>query len=461
MIVIGTHKNLNKLIIFSFVFFILININVSVCSDDNYSHSQTHSPEQPKDWTVIIYMAADNDLRGFAARNIKQMAAIGSNDYLNIAVQLDIKISGNKKITRRYYIEKDKILHVNADDPHSQKMDSGDPQTLISCCNWAINDYPAHNYALIFWNHGTGPLDPASGRIINPTELFTFNPVNNKFELDRTIGFLDFINAYDQQHRGICWDDSTGNYLTNQKLDFALNQICNNILQGKKFSIIGFDACLMSTIEIANIIKPYANIMVGSQEVELGTGWNYQRVFSPFQNNTLDMATFAQHIVRMYAATYNTITDDYTQSAVDLSGCDALEQNINTVSRLLIESLKHQKNSTVKNAIQVSRSKELCTHFDEPSYLDLHHLYTNLKANLKHFGLANNDPIIAELDQALRHGCSLIKNSVLANTSGKNLSLAQGISIYFPERRIHYSYKKTTFATNNTWFDFLTHFLSL
>jgi hypothetical protein len=272
---------------------------------------------------------------------------------------------------------------------------------------------------------------------------------------------LDFINSYEQQHRGICWDDSTGNYLTNQKLDFALNQISSNYLQGNKFSIIGFDACLMSTIEIANIVKPYAKIMVGSQEVELGTGWNYQKVLSPFQDNTLDMISFAQHIVRMYGATYNSITDDYTQSAIDLNCSTGLEQNINTVGRLLMDCLKKQRSNAVKNAIQVSRSKDLCTHFDEPSYLDMHHLYTNLRANLKHFDLPNNDQTLSDLDQALREGCTLIKNSVLANTTGKNLSLAQGLSIYFPERRIHYSYKKTTFASSNAWFDFLTHYLSL
>src|SRR3990167_10950429 len=62
--------------------------------------------------TIIIYMAADNDLRIFAARNIQQMAAIGSNENISILVHLDIRISGNKKITRRYLIEKDKVLHI-------------------------------------------------------------------------------------------------------------------------------------------------------------------------------------------------------------------------------------------------------------------------------------------------------------------------------------------------------------
>ncbi len=441
---------------------LLLQSTPVVCAEEVGSSSNSaHSIEEIKDWTVIVFMAADNDLRGFAARNIKQMAAVGSNKFVNIVTHLDIRISGNKKITRRYYIEKNRILHVNADDPLTQKMDSGDPETLISCCAWAIKNYPARNYALIFWNHGTGPLDPAGGRIINPTELFTFNPAINKFELDRTIGFMDHIQAHDAQ-RGICWDDSTGNYLTNQKLTAALAAIKERCLHGKKFSIIGFDACLMSTLEIASHVKPYADVMVGSQEVELGTGWNYQRALGPFQTNTVTPQEFAQNIVTTYGATYANITNDYTQSAIDLRDIALLENNINTVATMLITGLTQQANNSVRNVIQASRNKDFCTHFDEPSYLDMHHLYSNLYANVAHCSFANPADEVAfktRLSELLTEGMRLIKKSAVANIAGKNLRLAQGISLYFPERKMHYSYKKTAFALTNNWGNFLQQYL--
>ena len=44
--------------------------------------------QNKKSWTFIVYIAADNDLRIFAANNIKQMAQVGSNENLNIAVCL-------------------------------------------------------------------------------------------------------------------------------------------------------------------------------------------------------------------------------------------------------------------------------------------------------------------------------------------------------------------------------------
>ncbi len=467
--------------------------NIQVSQREKYPKAHT---------TFIVYMAADNDLRSFAARNIKQMAAIGSNKHLHIAVHLDIRITGKKKITRRYYIEQDKILHLNVNDPHTQKMDSGRPDTLISACKWAIDQFPADEYVLIFWNHGTGILDPARGRIISPTELFTYNPTLNKLELDRStsiLGNIDirgpnssddllmFLNQFDddqgwqdtteilqaeiddrgpatdQDAKGICWDDSRGNYLTNQKLDAALTTIRKECLNNGKFSIIGFDACLMSMIEVGNLLKKHAHIMVGSQEVELGTGWNYQKVLEPFLHSPLGKKDFARHITHVYEETYTKITNDYTQSAVFLDDISYLEDNLNQVANHLIQALQLQKNKSVHNAIRASKNKLLCTHFDEPSYIDLHHFYTNLEYNLKHFSFTNSQAggkIVSELRKLLDHGRAIIRKIVLANVCGKNLNQARGISVYFPERRMHGSYPKSPFAQQNNWIRLVQTYIS-
>ena len=46
---------------------------------------------------------------------------------------------------------------------------------------------------LDLWNHGIGIIDIERRRMLNPSELFTFNPQNCLVELDRTIPFLDFV----------------------------------------------------------------------------------------------------------------------------------------------------------------------------------------------------------------------------------------------------------------------------
>jgi len=432
-----------------------------------WAPEQTRAPENKartkKPWTIIIYMAADNDLRNFATRNLKQMSSIGSTEYINIVVHLDIRMSGNVK-TRRYVIEKDKVVHVNANESDTQLMDSGDPATLISCCEWAIRDYPAHEYALIFWNHGAGIIDPERGRIINPAELFNFNPNINKLELDRSVAFLDLMSDTQQDQRGICWDESSGNYLNNQKLEFALKKICNNFLGGKKLSIIGFDACLMSMLEVGNLVQPYAQIMVGSQEVELGTGWNYAHVLYPFMQQTLNKSEFATHIVNMYEKTYKSVTYDYTQSAIDLNALAALEQSVHEVSAILLEAIPNQTHNSVKNAIKEARKKNNCTHFDEPSYIDLHHLFSNIINLMPTMTLQNSkheQDFKKKLKDAIETSLKCINNAVIANVCGKNLQRATGISIYFPERRTHPSYLLTHFAQSNDWARLIGQFVDL
>jgi hypothetical protein len=119
---------------------------------------------------------------------------------------------------------------------------------------------------------------------------------------------------------------------------------------------------------------------------------------------------------------------------------------------------------SVRDYIQVSRSREHCLHFDEPSYLDMYNLYSNLQDNIGLCSFTSGREatnLKNMLLHALAQGKELIKATVIANTAGKNVLQAQGISIYFPEKRIHYSYKKTPFGENNSWFKLLIHYLSL
>lgn len=430
------------------------------------SKKSTHNEKKAKartrnKRTIMIYMAADNDLRPFAARNIQQMANIGSNQNMTIVVHLDIRITGNKKITRRYLVEKDQVLHIDPYNPLTQQMDSGNPSTLISFCEWAIKNYIADEYDLILWNHGTGILEPPHGKIINPMDLFVFNPATHRLDLDRSIGFMEAIGCFEPKQRGVCWDDTTGNYLSNRKLETALDTICQKCLNGKKFGIIGFDACLMSMIEVSSFIKRYAHVMVGSEEVELGMGWKYDEVLFPFVKEQLNTFAFAAHIVNAYDKTYQSITNDYTLSAINLDSIESLERNIDHIARLLIESLETQR-PIMHQAIRESKNKMLCTHFDEPTYIDLHHFYKNLLANIRKIANDNTqinatikNTLLAKLDEGIR----LIEQLVIANTVGRNLKNARGIAIYFPERGIHSSYQEAAFLKTNAWGTLLSRYI--
>lgn len=410
-----------------------------------------------KQWNFILFIAADNDLDPFARRNIRQIVNIGSTNNVNILIHLDIR-NNNQKVTHWYYVEKNNLVLLNAHDPSTQRMDSGDPNTLIHWVEFASSHFPAEHTALIFWDHGTGAIDPGTNRTINISEFFVYNAASNKYDLDRSIGFLDLIND-----RGLCWDDSTGNFLTNQKLEYALSTCCRGALKGKLFDVIGFDACLMGMAEIAEIVKKYAHFMVGSEEVELGTGWHYERILASLLNSNFDSIELIKAIVHAYNITYGPITNDYTLAALDLSLMGEMENNINAVARLLLECIKLQQNSSVIQTLKWCRNKRNCTHFYEPRYLDLHHVYSSIQANLDKFVLTDPKRAIElrrSLQQVLTQGQKIIEQLVIANCSGKNLQKAHGISIYWPDDRIHMSYRRTTFAKTNAWYQFLISFLT-
>jgi hypothetical protein len=205
---------------------------------------------------------------------------------------------------------------------------------------------------------------------------------------------------------------------------------------------------------VADNIAPYANFMIASEEVELGAGWNYKTSLMPFLASTPDSKTFARHLVKTYEQTYTNITNDFTLSALDLSLTAQLKQNINTIASLLLQCIEQQQNNSVVKAVKLSASPKNCTHFEEPSYIDLYDFYTNIDINIGLFKI-NNSNLLRQLQQMLHQGKSIIHRIVIAYTAGKNLSKARGISIYFQMHSIHPSYRETAFAKTTEWIKLL------
>lgn len=434
--------------------------------------TQLRSINPKKAYTIIMYIAADNDLHPFAWKNIKQMEAIGSNDNVNIIVQLNTP--GYLNPTKRYIIKKGKRLLIPADGINpTQKLNSGDPQTLIDCAAWAMHYYPADNLVINLWDHGSGVYDPISARIVNSYDLFKFNKETQELELDRTIGYTQRMDEFAQlsdedkeEHRqnsrGICFDETFKSYMNNQDLKYALHEIQNTVLGGKKISILWFDACLMAMLEIANLAKDHVDYLVGSEEVEFASGSNYELVLSALADKAISPQDFACHIVDSYEKAYKFITRDFTQSAMDLSSIDAVEANVHAVATQILIALQEQRGNCVTKLLQQCKARPMCTCFEERSYIDLRHFYMNLQANLQNISLTNptrEGTVKFALLRLLDQGINLINSAVIDNKVGSNLPKAGGIAIYFPERGMFQSYPKCEFAKSNNWSAMIAQYL--
>jgi len=407
-----------------------------------------------KKWTFFVYMASDNNLLEFGKANIAQMMCIGSNENVNLVVHMDLHMPGTKKVTKRLYIEKDHVIQIGPDSC----MNSGSAETFYEAMAWAITNYPSDHLAVVMWDHGSGDLNPRLRGAVRPAPLFTYNPATNLFELDRSIEFSDFLNKcqLELEHRGICFDETFGDYLDDQKLLKAL-ELTKKIL-GKNIDIVLFDACFMAGVGTAWIFSQFADYMVASEEAVLGPGYNYTTLTAPFAQGILGPQELACAAVRSVKELYGGVTEDYTHSALKLSEFSKLCDNIDLLAKTLITAIQQQVGDSVINTLKKSIRRPACTCFDEPNYKDLYHLYSNLYSNIAEITLkpgVNKTLLVQSIRKILQDGLVLIPQVVIANICGKNIAGAHGLYIYCPEGKgtcsHHASFAKTGFGLHNSW----------
>lgn len=283
-----------KRIISIFLALSLMAVLMASCSG---SQSDGASSAENEKYTIMVYMVGSNleSESKAASRDIYEM--MDSNLDLS-KVNLLIYTGGSKMWyagmpndeNSTYLMSENLEGEVQFERVNytlfSENM--GKASTLTSFLDYSCNNYPADHYGLICWDHGAGPLGG-----FGADELFD--------------------------------NDS----LTTEEMTAALEASSFN--SENKLDFVGFDACLMSSIEIADALKNYANYMIGSEETEPAFGWDYS--FLSVFNETFDTVTVADRIIETYHSFYNELSaqlaaqgksfnPDLTLSCLDLSKID-------------------------------------------------------------------------------------------------------------------------------------------
>lgn len=98
---------------------------------------------------------------------------------------------------------------------------------------------------------------------------------------------------------------------------------------GKGIDVIGFDACLMASAEMAIELKDSGvHYLVASEELEGGAGWNYGML--PVVQNATSAAGLANALFLSAKANPDSVD---TISLIDLHGASALEAGLNAFAR--------------------------------------------------------------------------------------------------------------------------------
>ncbi|MCI8678147.1 MAG: peptidase C11 [Lawsonibacter sp.] len=247
-----------------------------------------------------------------------------------------------------------------------------DPGTLAGYIQWCAKNYPASRYELILWDHGGGSVS----------------------------GY-----GYDEKFT------SSGS-ISLAGLDSALSAA------GVKFDFIGFDACLMATVETALTMSQYADYLIASEETEPGVGWYYTDWLTDFGKDTSKPTIqVGRNIVDSFVDTCAQKCPGQltTLSVIDLAELehtlpDALTEFSNATTKLIRE----QEYQTVSNARSGTREFAQSSKIDQ---IDLVHLAQNLGTRE---GKALTDVLLS---------------AVKYNRTSSNMTNAYGLSVYFPYRK--------------------------
>lgn len=321
--------------------------------------------------TVMVYMCG-TDLEsdyGMATADINEMLYADIGENLNIIIETGgtskwkntvIKSNTNQ----RYRVIEDGLVPL---DENVGKKPMTDPKTLSDFVSFCAEEFPANRYALIFWDHGGGSL----------------------------AGF-----GYDQ--------------LFPKNKSMTLDQIYSALEEaGVAFDFIGFDACLMGTVETAYMLNYHADYMIASEELEPGIGWYYTDWISALSKNT-SMATTAigKNIIDSFVTTCQTKVprDIATLSLIDLV---ELNNNADQAFRAFALSADALLDEDYK-IVSEARSNTREFNRSRTDQVDLIHLAENIQSKEA-----------IELAEAMR-------KCVKYNRTTSNIKNANGLSIYFP-----------------------------
>ena len=188
-------------------------------------------------WAVYWYLCG-SDLEtngGFASTDLSEMMEVQLPENVNVVIQ-----TGGAAAWQNENMDPTKLQRWLYNSEGLQLLEEqetanmGDAGTLSDFLSFANSNYPADKIAVTFWNHGGGSVSGAA-----------FDELHNLDSLD----LAEMYQAFDA-----VWPANKEN---------------------PALELVGFDTCLMATVDVAALFRNFSKYLVASEEVEPGNGWLY------------------------------------------------------------------------------------------------------------------------------------------------------------------------------------------
>lgn len=220
-----------------------------------------------KSWTVVVYMAADNALEPDALADLNEMENAILPSGMDVLVLLDraegydasnddwsgtrlFKVLHDSGESNRIVSERLSSEELGLSAAGDTELDMSSPSTLSALLSFARRAFPAENYGLVVWGHGTGWRSGDSA-------------FSRAFAVDEGGGSSSYMTISD------------------------MRQALEKGLGGDTLSFLGFDTCFGACLESAYEFRSLSSFMAGSPSVEAQSGWDYRSLFDSLSSSEL------------------------------------------------------------------------------------------------------------------------------------------------------------------------------
>jgi len=349
---------------------------------------------RPPHWTVMVYMAADNNLAWAGIGDIDEMEAAGTDPEVQVVVQaefsetqVDLGNCGSECFNRpnfntfRYFIDGTGESVKGPDGPATDigNRDMTSPAELNEFVRWSQATYAAEHYVLVLWNHGGG----YAGLIEDATSAGpTLMPIS------------------------------------------ALRPALSGVDQ---IDILDFDMCLMAGYETLVMVEGSADYVVFSEETVPGAGNPYREFLDGIQELAAAAPVdVARVIVERFHQSYQGNRASTTQSAYDMVGFARFETALDVLAGSLQEDLP-----SIGSAIRVAAEGSQKFYYRELT--DIVDFLTLLKQEIADPTLrAQIDDVVSEATGSFRILNRVRDGSEVSFGAEASVMMASGLHIVMP-----------------------------
>ncbi len=321
---------------------------------------------------------------GAASADIKEMTSGVWSDNVKLVMQTggarrweNRQVNPNR--TQRFLYHKGEMREVS----NVALQDATDPDTLADFLRFCKTEYPADHQILILWNHGGGPF-------------------------------------------GYGVDSIYGNMMSLADIRDALSKAYTPNIDRPPFDLIGFDACLMSTIEVTHSLYGFADYYCLSEEAEPGDGWDYGKWLGTMKDDpTMNAAQVGRSIADSYMDyyMYRGVNDDnnmynVTFSVVDAKGAENLYEAYHDLSKVLLGDAAED----ISTLALASRCANASTRYGG----SVHDIFNTID-------IGNYvDLLVDTYPEECKKVKDALKEAVLYHRENGSLADSTGMAVYFP-----------------------------